>query len=117
MIIHDLPELRKLILENPDLPITIMAGESANDGDCGCEYCHNVNCRIEEILEGTLPFDNDGYVFDDRIEFEERLANYLAKTLEGKKCSDEEFEAVLKSELAKYEPCWTKVIAIRADND
>lgn len=117
MIIHDLPELRKLILENPDLPITIMAGECANSGYYGYEYCHNVNCRIEEILEGILPFDNDGYVFNDRIEFEERLADYLGETSEGKKCSDDEFEALLKSELAKYEPCWTKVIAIYADND
>lgn len=117
MIIHDLPELRTLILENPDLPIAVLAGEYANSGDCGYEYCHNVNCRIEEILEGTLPFDNGGYVFDDRIEFEERLADYLSKTPEGKKCSDEEFEALLKRELATYEPCWIKVIAIYADND
>lgn len=117
MIIHDIPKLRKLILENPDLPITVIAGAYANSGDYGYEYCHNVNCRIEEILEGTLPFDNDNFVFDDRIEFEERLANYLSKTPEGQKCSDEEFEALLKSELAKYEPCWIKVIAIYADND
>lgn len=117
MIIHDLPELRKLILENPDLPIAVIAGEYANSGDYGYEYCHNVNCRIEEILEGTLPFGNDGYVFNDKIEFEERLANYLIKTPEGQKCSDSEFEGLLRRELAAYEPCWTKVIAIYADND
>lgn len=116
MIIHDLPKLRKLILENPDLPITVIAGAYANSGDYGYEYCDNVICCIEEILTGTLPFDNDGYVFDDRIEFEERLANYLIKTLEGQKCSDSEFEELLKRELARYEPCWTKVIAIYADN-
>ena len=32
-LIHDATELRKLIAENPDLPIVVIAGEEANNGD------------------------------------------------------------------------------------
>lgn len=31
-LIHDATELRKLIAENPDLPIVVLAGEDANNG-------------------------------------------------------------------------------------
>ena len=32
-LIHDASELRKLITENPDLSIVVLAGEDANNGD------------------------------------------------------------------------------------
>ena len=44
-------ELKKLILENPDMPIVVLAGEDANDGYYGWMFCSSVSFHIEEILD------------------------------------------------------------------
>ena len=113
-IIHDCTELRKLIAENPDLPIVVLASEYANTGDYGYMYCWNVRCNVELVLDCETPFRND-CVYTDESEFEEDLAEYLADRLPAS-FPDEEFDKLLKEQLAKYEPYWKKVIAIWADN-
>lgn len=114
-IVHDTTELRKLIAENPDLPIVVIAGEESYSGEWGYEYCTNVRCDLGEVLDCKIPFGN-GIVPTDKDDFEERLAEYLCDLPEWKELSDEEFDKRLKEELAKYESYWKKVIAIYADN-
>ena len=113
-LIHDATELRKLIAENPDLPIVVIAGEEANGGDYCWMYCSSVSAQIEEILDARLPFD-DERVFSDREMFEEAITDHLNdKGTEN--LSEEDFDALVKTEIAKYEPYWRKVIAVYVDN-
>ena len=113
-IIHENTNLKKLIAENPDLPIVVLAGEYANSGDYGWEYCRYVECKISEILDCDTPFKNYDHVYSERDEFEEDLVSYLANRCE--ELTDEEFSELLKAEIARYEPHWKKVIAVFADN-
>ena len=112
MQIPNTVELRKLILENPELPIMVFAGENANMGDyCYYQYCNKISFRIQEILEGDL---FDGYVYIYRKDFENDIADKLAPKYKGK--SDKKYEEAVQEEIDKYEPYWKKVIAIYVDN-
>lgn len=114
-LIHDASELRKLIAENPDLPIVFLAGERANSGDFYWMYCSYVSASIEEILYIHDPYDGEDAVFTDKDEFEEAVSDALYDK-ETSDLSDSEFDAMVKAEVAKYEPYWRKVIAVYADN-
>lgn len=105
-------ELRKLIIENPDLPLIVFAGESANTGDYSSTSCSDVRAYIGEILG----CENDvcDHICDDRIEFEERLVDKLDE--EYPKLSSEEFDDLLKKRLNEYEPYWEKCIILYVDN-
>ena len=42
LITKETDELKKLIAENPDLPIVVLAGSDANDGErCYLEHCRS----------------------------------------------------------------------------
>ena len=41
---------------------------------------------------------------------------YALYTKETSELTDSEFDAMVKAEVAKYEPYWRKVIAVYADN-
>ncbi len=50
-------ELKKLILENPELPIVVLAGEEANAGYFGWMYCSCISFGISELslLQNLMP--------------------------------------------------------------
>ena len=106
-------ELKKLIFENPDLPIVVLAGEDANDGYWCWTYCSSISFGISEILDCDF-YDSDDSVFTDRDRFEEKIADDIYD--EHEEASDEYCEELIKRELEKYEPYWKKVIAIYATN-
>lgn len=108
-------ELKKLIAENPDLPIVVLVGQDAVSDDYGYTYCSDIHFSIEEILDCELPF-GEGCVYNDRDDFENVLLDYLDGNEEYPNLSDEEFQTLLAKELSKYEPYWKKVIAIKGDN-
>ena len=113
-LVHDSSELRKLIAENPDLPIVVLVGEEA----CGCDYywtyCSNVRVCITELLDVSTP-DDDEMVFTDRGSFEDCVGDSLYND-ETKNLPDAEYDAMVAAEVAKYEPYWRKVIAIYGNN-
>lgn len=116
-LIHDATELRKLIAENPDLPIVVLASEEANHGEWGWEYCANVSCEVQEILDVKTPFDReDGIVFHDRGDFEEAIADEVCDRFPYKEMSNEEFDKAVACEAAMYDGCWKKVIAVYVSN-
>lgn len=116
-LIHDAAELRKLIAENPDLPIVVLASEEANHGEWGWEYCNDVSYGVEEILDVKTPFDRDGeIIFHDRGVFEEAIADTLYDREFYKSLSNKEFDEAVAREAAMYDGCWKKVIAIYASN-
>lgn len=106
-------ELKKLILENPDLPIVVLVGEDANCGGHHYMFCSSISFHIDEILDCDF-CDYDDTVFCDR----DRLEEYIGDMLYDEYCdkSDEEYEEAIKNKLAELEPYWTKVIAIYATN-
>lgn len=106
-------ELKKLIAENPDLPIVVLAGEEASDGDHYWTYCSSISFYIEEILDCDY-YDYNDCVFCDRDYLEEYIENELYDEYYDK--SDEEYEQAIKDKLAELEPYWKKVIAICASN-
>lgn len=111
-------ELKKLISENPDLPIVVIAGEEANTGDYSLMYCTNVRFSVEEILDCEVPYSE--YVETDRDNFDEQIEEWLWDDMGGndkdRKLSEAIFKDALEETKAKYEPYWKNVIAIYVDN-
>ena len=67
-------ELRKLITEHPDLPLLVMAGDNANDGDHSYTVCSYIRAELGEVLDCEQGVD-DTMIFTDRDEFEEKLGD------------------------------------------
>lgn len=104
-------ELKKLIAENPDLPIVILAGEEANGGDYNWMFCSDISFSLDEILDCDY-LDYGDCVFTDRDRLEETVGERLSNDYED----DKEWEVAVKATLAELEPHWKKVIAIYATN-
>lgn len=106
-------ELKKLILENPDLPIAVLAGEEATCGDYAWMFCSRISFGIEEILDCDF-LDYHDTVFTDRERLEERITDDLYDDY----CDgpEDEYEAAIDRKLQELEPYWKKVIAIYATN-
>ena len=106
-------ELKKLILENPDLPIVVLAGQNSITDCHSWTFCSYISFDIEEILDcGYVDYDDT--VFTDRDRLEEFVVDELCDEYEDK--SEEEFDEAVRKRLAELEPYWKKVIAIYADN-
>ena len=106
-------ELKKLMAENPDLPIVVLAGQEASGDYWGWTYCSSISFGIDEILDCDY-YDYNDTVFTDRDRLEEKIGDDLWD--EYHQQSDENYDAAVKRELEKYEPYWKKVIAIYATN-
>jgi hypothetical protein len=94
--LKDTTALRELILENPDLPLIIFAGEDAWQG----EYCYNlVDARTYGVQELTLYAD----MWLDKDEYEEELSDALCDEEEYKDLSDEEWDKMIAQKVAETE--------------
>lgn len=114
-LIHDSSELRKLIAENPDLPVVVLVGEEATScGDYYYTYCSSVHCNIDYILDTHTPYDGET-VFTDKDDFEEAVSDALWNKWTSK-LSDSDYEAMVRAEASKYDQYWRKVIAVYVDN-
>ena len=112
-------ELKELIAKYPDYPIVvIVSSDVVCDDYYGWWYAPEIRFGIGEILDCEQDI-NDEKVYVDRDEFEEDLADILGDRLNDigdyDEITDEEFDTIVKTELAKYEPYWRKVIQIYAD--
>ena len=115
-IVKDSTELRKMIAENPNLPIVVMSSYEACTDEYYWTYCSDVRCEVGEVLDCECPW-KEGRVYSDRIEFEEDLVDYLSDTIENaNKMSDEEFNNLVATQKDVYEEYWHKAIIIKADN-
>lgn len=110
---HKSDKLKKLIIENPDLPIVVLASDDANNGDWCWQYCFNVSCSLDEILDCDY-CDYDDEVFHDRGRLEEKISDDLYDEYHDK--SPEEYDDAVKRKMEELEPYWTNVIAIYVSN-
>lgn len=108
-------ELKQLISEYPDYPIVVLCNYEVCGGDDSYYwwYAPEISFSIGEILD-CEQYINEDRMYTDRDEFEEDLANKLVDSGDYDKATDEEFNAVVRTKLANYEPYWRKVIQIRA---
>lgn len=113
MLIHDTTELRKLILENPDLPIVVLAdGETSCADDSMWWYQSDVKCHKGIMLDYDLEWTDRTY--DDETDFEEDLAEYLYD--EHDDLTEFQLEEFVKEKLKEYEPYWRDVIVVKVGN-
>lgn len=104
--------LRNLILENPDLPLVVFAGQDACDSwQYTSQLCTRVNAYIGEILNCDVHFSNMCYT--DRDEFRDDLEDYFYSDFEGK---EEEFNKFIDKKLQEYEHDWVPCIILEVDN-
>lgn len=109
-LLHATDELRKLILENPELPMLVFAGEECNGGDYSYMSCTRVDAYIGEFLDCQQTV-NEVWCFTDRDELEEQIE--IRSNFTG---TDEEFTAYIKSRMEEYEPYWKPCIIVYIDN-
>lgn len=116
-LIHDASELRKLIAENPDLPIVVLADEESACSEWSWTFCSSVHCRIAKILDVQTPYDDeDGHVFTDEDDFEEAIIDKFSFDGQHDHLPEKEFFEVVKAEVEKYKDEWKTVIAVYASN-
>lgn len=94
--LDDTAELRKLILENPDTPLVVFAGEDAwHDKHC-YEWCEYVRPYLQEL---TIYKD----MWLDKDDYETELIDDLSDDEVYKDLSDEEFDKMIKQKVAETE--------------
>ena len=109
-LLHATDELRELILQNPELPLLVFAGEDSNNGEWGYMSCSSVKAAIGEFLDCEQTV-NDERCFTDRDDFQEEMEDKCDFT-----GTDEEFAEYIKARMAEYEPYWKPCIILYVDN-
>lgn len=106
-------ELKRLIAENPDLPIMVLC-----DNDLYCDYYNStIAPSISFYLGEFLDCDqkvNEERVYFDRDEFLEELSYKLEDLPEFEDLTQEEFDKAVEAEFDKYSSYWQKAIIINA---
>ena len=118
-------EIRKLILENPDLPIVFRANDDANNGDYTYMFCTYVYAQIGEVLDCEQDIDEE-IIFTDRESFEDAVYDKVMDEAEdihysvyekiASELSELDIEDEVKRVMSEYEPYWKKCILITVGN-
>lgn len=87
--LDDTFELRKTILENPDLPLVIFAGEESY---CG-EYSYNL-AEISSVKIEELTLEGEWYI--ERSDYEDRLFDKLSDEYEDDEHLNHAVEILMK---------------------
>ena len=106
-------DVRKLMMENPDLPVCFLATEEANTGDYNTMFCTSVHAEIGEILDCQQDI-KDEIIFTDRDHFEDEL--YCMLDYSDDFDSEEALDTEFKRLVAEYEPYWRKCILVTVGN-
>lgn len=111
-LMHSGEQLRKLLLERPNLPVIVFAKDSANSGDYYMMSCTDVSAEVGEFLDCQQGY-NDCYCFTDRDEFRDEIAENVFFEQE---ITDEELERETERIFAEYEPYWKSCIILTVGN-
>lgn len=114
-LLHSTDELKQLIVENPDLPIVVFAGDSANNGDYGFMSCSRVRAQEGEFLDCEQQI-NDCKCYTDRDDFEDDVADLLAGEEQYRNLPDDEFNAIVEQTVNEYDDFWKPCILVSVDN-
>lgn len=105
--LEDTTELRKLIIENPDLPLIVFCGDESWDGEHSYNSAEINSCAIEEL---TL-YDN-GYeeIWMSKEDYFERLSYDLCDKEEYEDMTDKEYDEMINQKVNETE--FVKAIVI-----
>lgn len=106
-LLHASDELRKLLSENPGLPLLVFAGQYFCRDQVSA--CSKIDAYKGEYLdcEHIEVYEEEDYI--DKAKFEEDLYDSLYEHFDG---TDEEFEDFFKKKLKKYESYWKPAIIV-----
>lgn len=109
-------KIKQLILENPELPLIIIAGENACEYGYSEDFCSKAQAYLGEFLNCEQDFD-EGRIFTDREDFQDIVYDYYYHYcdihLEG---SEREQEEYIEKKISEYDPYWEKCIILYVDN-
>lgn len=104
-------DLRRLITENPRLPLLVFCGKIENGSRKSWVSCDIVKAELGEFLDlKTIYTKRD--VYTDRREFERDLSGMLNLNL----YANEEAKNLLKDIIALHDPYWKPCIILYAGN-
>lgn len=104
--------IRKMIAENPELPLIFIVTEEANNGDYSSVFTDCVHAEIGEFLDCCQEINNE-ICFTDRDKFEEEIFDNI-EVLTGYDDRSEEWYAQEAERIASlYDPYWKKCIIIQ----
>lgn len=109
---YDTSELRKMIVENPALPLVVFAGPNIYCDENMYWGCTDVKVEIGEVLDCDQQI-NEEKIYCDRTDFEDDLRISLEGEFDG---DDKDFDAYAEKESKEYDPYWKKAIIVYADN-
>ena len=111
-ITKETDELKRLIAEHPDYPISVLASPCDNVDSDWLYFCSDVSFEVGEILDCEY-FDSNDEIITDRDRLREIVEDEL---FEAAHClPGDGFEKAVDSRIAEFEPYWTKCIFIRVD--
>lgn len=113
-LLHSADELKQLIVENPDLPILVFAGDYANNGDYPYMSYSHVSVEKGEFLDCEQQID-ECKCYTDRDDFEEDVADVLAGEEQYKDLTDDEFDVLVEQTVNEYNEFWKSCIILQVD--
>lgn len=113
-LLHSADELKQLIVENPDLPILVFAGDDANNGDYSYMSCSYVSAKKGEFLDCRQQID-ECKCYTDRDDFEDDVENVLAEEKQYRDLSDDEFNTLVEQTVNEYDDFWKPCILLHVD--
>lgn len=114
-LLHSADELKQLIVENPDLPIVVFAGDDANIGDYSYTSCSYIKAYKGEFLDSAQTV-NDCMCYTDRDEFEDDVADALAGEEQYRALPVDEFNFLVERTVNEYDDFWKPCILLHVDN-
>ena len=105
-------ELRKIILNNPTLPIVVLTDYEVVADEGGYWYGNSISYAIKDLLEVKSGYYDDDKIIDDKSDLKELLSNRMCEEEWAKDLTDEEYREVVQRKMQEYEPLWTKCICI-----
>lgn len=116
-IVMNNAEIRKLILENPDLPLVFKANEDANNGEYPYMFCTYVYAQIGEVLDCEQEI-NAEIIYTDKEDFNNDIYDYVADKANDydQILPDKWFDTEANRIASEYEPYWKKCILITVGN-
>lgn len=113
-LLHSADELKQLILGHQELPILVLAGDNANNGDYGFASCSRVRAQEGEFLDCKQKIDACK-CYTDRDDFKDDVADFLAGEEQYRDLPYDEFNALVERTVNEYDEFWKFCIILRVD--
>lgn len=104
--LRDCKELKKMIVENPELPLLVFVSDEANTGDSGYVESYNITAEVKALtLYGDTWLNEDDYA--------EKLGDNFCDDEKYKNLSDKEFNEMIGKKVSETE--FIKAICVYVD--